>query len=315
MNRISAFTTSQSSDTPAEAVEETLACVLSFNASDPSGAGGIASDALVIASIGAHALPVVTGAYIRDTRETFGHLAFDDAAIADQARLIAEDVPLQTIKVGFLGSPEAVSAVAAFTADYADVPVIAYMPDLSWWTDDAIDAYLDAFAELLLPQTTVLVGNNSTLRHWLLPESATRRHAPPTALAHAAGERGVPYVLITGLADEAGHLGNVLAAPQAVLCSASVERIEATFVGAGDTLSAALAALLATGSDLTEAAQDALQYLDHSLDHGFHPGMGHAVGDRLFWAQSSDPDDTAAEAGPSPSTPTPISISSHDTKH
>ena len=315
MNRISAFTPSPLSGTPAEAVEETLACVLSFNASDPSGSGGIASDALVIASIGAHVLPVVTGAYIRDTRETFGHVAFDDTAIAEQARLIAEDIPVQTIKVGFLGSPEAVSAVAAFAADYADLPLIAYMPDLSWWADDAIDAYLDAFAELLLPQTTVLVGNNSTLRHWLLPESATRRHALPTALAHAAGEHGVPYVLITGLADEAGHLGNVLASPQAVLCSVSVKRIEATFVGAGDTLSAALAALLATGSDLTEAAQEALQYLDHSLDHGFHPGMGHAVADRLFWAQSTSPDDTGAEADPSPSTPTPISISPHDTKH
>ena len=45
------------------------ACVMVFNASDPSGAGGLAADITAIASVGAHALPVVTGAYARDTAE------------------------------------------------------------------------------------------------------------------------------------------------------------------------------------------------------------------------------------------------------
>ena len=39
---------------------------------------------------------------------------------------------------------------------------------------------------------------------------------------------------------------------------ALIERIEAVFVGAGDTLTAALAALLATGMDLPEATGEAL---------------------------------------------------------
>ena len=43
------------------------ACVLVFNANDPSGAGGITADITAIASVGAHALPVITGAYARDT--------------------------------------------------------------------------------------------------------------------------------------------------------------------------------------------------------------------------------------------------------
>ena len=46
-------------------------CVLVFNASDPSGAGGLGADALAMASVGAHILPVVTGAYARDTAEIF----------------------------------------------------------------------------------------------------------------------------------------------------------------------------------------------------------------------------------------------------
>ena len=58
-----------------EDTEEVMACVLVFNASDPSGAGGLSCDTLAIASVGAHALPVVTGAYARDTREILDFLS------------------------------------------------------------------------------------------------------------------------------------------------------------------------------------------------------------------------------------------------
>jgi len=285
--------------------------VLSFNAVDPIGAGGLASDALVVASIGAHALTVATGIYLRDTRDAIGHAVIDDAVVAEQAQWVAEDVPVRTIKVGFVGSAEAVAAIAAFTADYPEVPVIAYMPDLSWWSEDEIDSYLDAFRELLLPQTAVLVGNNTTLRHWLLPESITDRHARTTDLARAAAELGVPYVLATGMPDASDKFSNVLASPQAELLSQSFDRIDAAFLGAGDILSAALAALLATGSELSEAALEALQYLDQALDHGFRPGMGRAVADRLFWAASDDAEVDTDDA------PTPVDIPHpfNETKH
>ena len=113
------------SDSAADVLAEydRLPNVLSFNAGDPTGPGGSASDATVIASVGAHALPVVTGVYVRDTRDTIGHVAVDEAAIAEQAAAVAEDIPLHVIKVGFVGSAEAVSAIAAFASDYATVPV------------------------------------------------------------------------------------------------------------------------------------------------------------------------------------------------
>ena len=63
------------------------------------------------------------------------------------------------------------------------------------------------------------------------------------------------------------------------------ERFDAVFSGAGDTLSAALAALVAGGADLAAASVEALAYLDRCLDGGFRPGMGNVVPDRLFWAQ------------------------------
>ena len=52
----------------------------------------------------------------------------------------------------------------------------------------------------------------------------------------------------------------------------------------GDTLAAALAALLSAGGELQAAVGEALSFLDQSLDAGFRPGMGHIVPDRFFWA-------------------------------
>ena len=315
MTRTSATDASRDNDiSDALAEHDTLPCVLSFNASDPTGACGSSSDALVIGSIGAHALPVVTGVYVRDTRETLGHTVIDDTTVAEQAHAVAEDIPILTIKVGFLGSAEVVAAVAAFASDYASVPLIAYMPDLSWWSEQEIDDYLDAFRELLLPQTAVLVGNNATLRHWLLPESTTDRHARAADLARAAAEYGVSYVVVTGVPMAGDQLGNVLASPQAELHSQSFERIDAGCLGAGDILSAALAALLATGSDLTEAVGEALLYLDQALDHGFRPGMGRAVADRLFWA-SAEADDDGADDAASPDPLIDIPHPFNETKH
>ena len=276
-----------SNDT-ADSVQEddsTPACVMVFNASDTSGAGGLAADVTAIASVGAHALPVVTGAYARDTAEIFDHFAFEEEAIAEQARAILEDVAVQVFKVGFVGSPEAISTIAEIAADYSDVPLVAYMPNLSWWEEGQIDLYLDAFRELMLPQTTVLVGNHSTLWRWLLPDWSSERSPSPRDIAKAASEMGVPYTLVTGVPLPDQFIDNALATPQSVLCSEKFERFEAIFSGAGDTLSAALAALVASGSDLAAATTEALSYLDRCLDAGFRPGMGNVVPDRLFWAQ------------------------------
>lgn len=289
-------------------------CVLTFNASDPSGAGGLAADITAMASVGAHALPVVTGAYARDTAEIFNHFSFDEDAVAEQARAILEDVAVQVIKVGFVGTPETVSAIAEIAADYADVPLIAYMPDLSWWDESQIDGYLDAFRELLLPQTTVLVGNHSTLWRWLLPDWHGERSPSPRDLARAAAEAGVPYTLVTGVPLPDQFIDNVLATPQSTLTSQRFERFEAVFTGAGETLTAALAALLANGTDLTAAAAEALGYLDEALDAGFRPGMGHVVPDRLFWAQpeAGEPEPLTEEEAQALQV---LDMPAHDTKH
>jgi len=289
------------------------ACVIVFNASDPSGAGGLAADITAIASVGAHALPVVTGAYARDSAEIYDHFAFEEDVVAEQARAILEDVAVQVFKVGFIGSPETISTVAEIAADYSEVPLVAYMPDLSWWDEGQIDLYLDAFRELMLPQTTVLVGNHSTLWRWLLPEWSSERSPTPRDIAKAASDLGVPYTLVTGIPLPDQFIDNVLATPQAVMGSEKFERFEAIFSGAGDTLSAALAALVASGTDLAGAATEALAYLDRCLDAGFRPGMGNVVPDRLFWAQ---PEGDTEELTPEEAQALQVlDMPAHDTKH
>ena len=268
---------------------------MTFNACDPSGCGGLTADITAIASTGGHAMAVVTGAYVRDTVEIFDHIAFDDEAVAEQARATLEDIPVDAIKVGFVGNPENISVIAEIASDYADVPLIAYMPDLSWWHEAQIDSYWDAFRELMLPQTTVLVGNFSSLRRWLLPDWPNEKNPTAKDIAKAAAEFGVPYVLVTGMALPDQFIDNVLATPLAVLHSAKFERFEAIFSGAGETLSAALTALLANGHDLPEAAAEALGFLDQSLNAGFKPGMGLVVPDRMFWAQPDTDTDTDAD--------------------
>lgn len=285
------------------------ACVMSFNASDPSGAGGMAGDVSTIAAMGAHGLPVVTSIVMRDTHEVFDHHAIDADVIAEQARSILEDVTIAAWKVGFLGSTEGVSTVAEILSDYPDVPLVAYMPNLSWVEEDDLQSYLDAFRELVLPQTEVLVGSHQTLTDFLLPEWDNERPASPRELAVAAGEHGTRYVLVTSVPLPDQFMDNVLASPQGAITGEKFERFEVAFVGAGDTLAAALAALLAAGAELTAAVGEALAFLDQALDAGFRPGMGNVIPDRFFWALPPDEEDEEVgepgteEAAPDEDTP------------
>lgn len=289
-------------------------CVLVFNVNDPSGAGGLSADITAIASAGAHALTVVTGTYARDTAEILDHFPFEEELVSEQARILLEDVEVHAIKVGFAGSPETLSTIAEITSDYPELPVIAYMPNLSWWTEVQIDLYLDAFQELILPQTTVLVGNHSTLWRWLLPDWEADRSPNAREIARAAGEHGVPYTLVTGIPTAEQHIDNALSTPHALLASVKFERFEAIFSGAGDTLSATLSALIAGGCDLGEGFAEALEYLDHCLDGGFRPGMGHVIPDRLFWAQA-DTSDPAGADDPADGLPSSLELPPHDTQH
>jgi hydroxymethylpyrimidine/phosphomethylpyrimidine kinase len=277
------------------------ACVMSFNASDASGAGGSAGDVATISAMGAHTLPVITSIVLRDSAEVFDQHPIEAEHVAEQARTILEDVTLAAWKVGFLGNADNVAAVAEILSDYPDVPLVAYMPTLGWVDEDDLQNYMEAFRELILPAAEVLVGNHKTLTDFLLPDWDNERAPSARELAVAAGEHGTRYVLVTGVMlpskGKEQWIDNVLASPQGALTGEKFELFEAGFVGAGDTLSAALAALLASGAELSDAVGEALQFLDQSLDAGFRPGMGNVVPDRFFWALPPPEDGEEAADG------------------
>ncbi|HYE71044.1 MAG TPA: bifunctional hydroxymethylpyrimidine kinase/phosphomethylpyrimidine kinase [Aquabacterium sp.] len=297
-------------DPPVEDPQEAPApaCVMCVNAADPSGAGGLACDVATLAAMGAHALPITTSVLLRDSAEIFDQHPIDPDVIVEQARTILEDITVAGWKVGFLGTAEGVSAIAEILSDYPDIPVVSYLPNLGWLEDDVAQPYLEAFRELILPATEVLVGNHKTLTDFLLPEWDSERPASARELAVAAGERGTRFVLVTGIMlptkGTEQYIDNVLASPQGALTGEKFEMFETSFVGAGDTLSAALAALVSSGSELQAAVGEALAFMDQSLDAGFRPGMGGVLPDRFFWAmppaEEGEGAAEAAEAEPEP---------------
>lgn len=303
---------SQVPDPSAVAEDEDAAppCVLSFNASEPTGAAGLGADIAAIAAMGAHALPVVTSVLVRDTADVFDHHALDDEIVAEQARSVLEDVPIGAWKVGYLGNAETVAVVAEILSDYPDTPLVTYLSATPWLDDEQQSSYLDALRELVLPQTLVLVGAHATLTEFLLPDWDNSRPASPRELANAAHKLGAAHVLVSGITLPNQMVDNVLAGPQGPITGEKFERFEASFIGAGDTLSAALAALLSVGVDLHEAVGEALAFLDQALDAGFQPGMGQVIPDRFFWAlpapeEGEEGEETAAAAASDGPTPTP----------
>ena len=77
-----------------------------------------------------------------------------------------------------------------------------------------------------------------------------------------------------------------------------------------DTQQGHLAALSAAGTELSEAVNESLSYLDHCLEGGFQPGMGQVLPDRLFWARmDDDEDDDESDATSS------FEIAPNDTRH
>lgn len=115
----------------------------------------------------------------------------------------------------------------------------------------------------------------------------------------AASEHGTRFVLVTSvvLPNTKGpdqFLDNVLASAQGAITGEKFERFDVAFVGAGDTLSAALAALLASGAELHAAVGEALTFLDQALDAGFRPGMGNVVPDPSWALPPGEEGDEAA---------------------
>jgi hydroxymethylpyrimidine/phosphomethylpyrimidine kinase len=268
--------------------------VLTFAASDPSGGAGLQADILTLASMGCHPLSVVTAITVQDTMGVEAVQSLDAEWVADQARCLLEDMPVDAFKIGVLGSAEIVAAIAEIVSDYPDVPLVLDPVLASGRGDEfATDEMIDAIRELLLPHTTILTPNSLEARR--LADVDDDDEASLALCAERLVEMGAQHVLITGTHEATPDVVNTLYGKGGVVRTDTWARLPGSYHGSGCTLASAIAAMLASGLDLPDAVHEAQEYTWHTLKKAYRPGMGQYLPDRLFWARE-DADAPAEDA-------------------
>jgi len=285
----------------AEPVADFPPIVLTFAASDPSGGAGLQADILTLASMGCHPLSVLTAVTVQDTMGVEGVQPLDAEWVADQARCLLEDMPVDVFKIGVLGSVENIAAIAEILADYPDVPLILDPVLASGRGDElASEEMLHALRELLLPRTTILTPNSTEVRR--LAEAEDDDEPSLAVCAQRLIEAGCEHVLVTGTHEPTPQVVNTLYAKSGIIRSDSWERLPGSYHGSGCTLASAIAAMLANGLDLPEAVREAQEYTWNALAKAYRPGMGQFLPDRLFWARDEASEPPVGDDAPPRST-------------
>jgi len=268
---------------------QTSPLILTFGAADPVGATGIQADLATFAAMGCHGLSVVTTLLIGDTARIEDAQVVDVDWVADQARVILEDMPVAAFKVSALGSIENISVIAEIVSDYPDIPLILdpFISAMPSGEDD--DDRLIATRELLIPQSTLMLVSAGELRR--LAETWREPVPNDTLLLDAMRiiEMGCEYLLVTGTQTDVQDIANSLFNESGLVRQDTWQRLPGSFVGAGSTMSAAIAAMLANGLDIPEAVSEAQEFTAAALGSAQRFGMGKLVPDRYFWARETDP--------------------------
>ena len=260
--------------------------ILSFGVSDPVGAMGLQSDLATFGALGCHGLSVSTGLLIADTARIEDHTSIEADWMVDQARLLLEDMAVAAFKVGALTSVEQASAVAEIISDYPDAPLIldpflSAMPDAGLDDDDM----LIAIRQILASQASVLL-----LSHVELSRMAeTWREGGDDMLQDDVAEllgTGCKYVLVTGTgasgSGAAARRSNTLFGGDGIAISFDWRPLPGPFIGAGGTMSGAIAAWMARGLDAPSAVAAAQQYTAGALAAAQRFGMGKLVPNKFF---------------------------------
>lgn len=262
-----------------------LPAVLVFAGNDPTGGAGIQADIEAIASMGAHAAPVITSLTVQDTQNVKSYFPLDLGAIVEQGRAILEDMPIAAIKIGMLGSVDAIEAIHSILIDYPKVPVVLD-PVLSAGGGTALsdDEMLTALCQLLIPKTTIITPNSIEAR--ILAREADVLEA----CAQELMDMGSEYVLITGTHEQTEKVENSFYGSGRLIDSFSWDRLPHSYHGSGCTLSSCIAGLLAHQVDPLSTVYEAQEFTWKSLEAGYRLGMGQLIPNRFFWATEESED-------------------------
>src|SRR4051812_13318072 len=98
--------------------------LLTIAGSDSGGGAGIQADLKAFARAGAHGMSAITAITAQNTRAVEAVYPLPPEAIVAQVRAVAEDIGVDAVKIGMLGTAETIEAVFEALALVSDAPVV-----------------------------------------------------------------------------------------------------------------------------------------------------------------------------------------------
>jgi hydroxymethylpyrimidine/phosphomethylpyrimidine kinase len=235
--------------------------VLTIATSDSGGGAGIQADLKAFAAAGCHGLSALVALTAQNTTAVTAVHELPPDFIRAQLDAVFEDIGVDAAKTGMLFSRTVIQTVAEFLERHplplVVDPVLIASSGAQLLQHDAVQSLIDR----LFPLATIVTPN--------LPEAETLtgiRGATRSELAERLVELGAPAALVTGGHGEAAvdHLFDGEAHVEL-----PVERYDLPAThGAGCTHSATLAALLARGLSLVDAARGAGETASAAVRNG-----------------------------------------------
>ncbi len=253
---------------------------LTIAGSDPSGSSGLQADLPTFAALGVHALSVTTLLTAQNAHGISGFYPMTLEQVIAQLESLLEDFEPQATKTGLLFDHLVVEAVverANCLGNLVVDPVLVNSAGAQIVDDAVVEAYKG-----LASKATVLTPNRWEAE--LLSGSAA---LPTTEAIDAAAEAlrnlGAEVVVVTGGRGEGAEVVDVVVTQTSVVTMASARIGTEAIRGTGCTLSAAIAAILATGVSVEDAIAQGRGFVGQQLAlngvaiAGGRPGVPHIV--------------------------------------
>ncbi|MBM7411304.1 hydroxymethylpyrimidine kinase/phosphomethylpyrimidine kinase/thiamine-phosphate diphosphorylase [Clavibacter michiganensis] len=257
--------------------------VLSIAGTDPTGGAGIQADLKSIAANGGYGMAVVTALVAQNTTGVREIHVPPVAFLRAQLDAVSDDVVIDAVKIGMLGSAAVVDEVADWLRAVRP-PVVVLDPVMVAQSGDALlDADATEALRRLLPLADVVTPNLPELAALLGEREADGWDAALAQGRTLAVRHGV-RVIVKG-----GHLReddcpDALVAPAATTAETAVHVVDGPRIattsthGTGCSLSSALATLHARRGDWLAALTEAKAWLTGSLEHAEDLEVGSGAG-------------------------------------
>ena len=241
--------------------------VLSIAGSDSGGGAGIQADLKAFARCGVHGMTAITAVTWQNTVAVEGVTPLPPEAIVGQVTAVVEDIGVDAVKIGMLGSVETVEAVGAALELVGDVPVVLDPVMVAESGAHLLDPEARVALVGLLPRATVVTPNLLEARALVEAAGGT----PPDeliALARSVAALGVRYVVVTGGHGEGDDATDLFFHGERAVPIPGPRYAAGASHGSGCTHSSALAAGLALGRTPLEAAREAKQVASEAVRDG-----------------------------------------------